>query len=150
MKKDISQITTYESGVIQSAAHRLTMKIKADFLDQYDLSPTQWFVIGHVYDAGDDGIRLNDLKRILDSTMPFVTNLVNNLESKGLLYKMNTTDDSRVKVAKLNPKHKKLVQEIEAGLREKLRVELYSKDSITREELATYISVLYKITGESV
>lgn len=149
MKKDISQITTYESGVVQSTAHRLTMRVKADYLAQYDLTPSQWFVIGYVYEAGTEGIRLNDLRIIIDSTMPNITNLVNHLEAKGILHKVSKLEDSRVKVARLNPKYKKLVEKIEAGLRTKLRQELYSNDHITREELAAYISVIYKIANGS-
>jgi DNA-binding MarR family transcriptional regulator len=146
MKKDISQITTYESGVVQSAAHRLTMKIKSDFLSQYGLTTMQWFVIGFAYDAGDAGIRLNSLMKTLDTTMPFITSLVNNLELKGYIHKTSDTTDSRIKIAKLNPKYQGEVEEIEGGLRDRLRDELYGHDGITRDELNAYISVIYKIS----
>jgi DNA-binding MarR family transcriptional regulator len=145
MKKDISQITTYESGVVQAAAHRLTMKIKTDYLSQYDLSVMQWFVIGFTYDAGIDGIRLSQLMKSLDTTMPFITNLVNTLELKGIINKVSDITDSRVKIAKLHPSYLSKVEEIETGLRETLRNELYRHDHITRDELSDYISVLYKI-----
>lgn len=146
MKKDISQITTYESGVVQSAAHRLTMKLKTDYLAQHDITAAQWFVIGFAHEAGDQGIRLNDLMQILGTTMPFITNTVNVLELKGILQKVSDTTDSRIKIAKINPGYRKQVEQIEAGLRDVLRNELYGHDSITREELQNYISVLYKIT----
>jgi DNA-binding MarR family transcriptional regulator len=146
MKKDISQITTYESGVVQSAAHRLTMKIKSDFLSQYGLTTMQWFIIGFAYDAGKTGIRLNSLMKYLDTTMPFITNLVNALELKGIIQKTSDTTDSRIKIARLNPSYKQEVEEIEAGLRAKLREELYTHDGITRDELNNYISVIYKIS----
>ena len=149
MKKDISQITTYESGVMQSTAHRLTMKVKSDYLTQYDLTPMQWFVIGYVYEAGSEGMRLNDLRKVIGSTMPFITNAVNHLEAKGILHKVSMLDDSRVKIAKLNPKYIKLVEKIEAGLRTKLRQELYDNDHISRDELSAYISVIYKIANDS-
>jgi len=148
MKKDISQITTYESGVVQSAAHRLMTRVKTTFLSQYDLTAMQWFVIGFAYDAGDVGIPLNDLRQKLDTTMPFVTNIVNLLESKGILHKISDTKDSRIKIARLNPSYYGTVEEIETGLRDALRDELYGKDSISREELSTYISVLYKMLGK--
>jgi len=145
MNKDISQIKTYESGVVQSAAHRLTMKLKTEYLAQYDLSVMQWFVIGFAYEAGTDGIRLNQLMKHLDTTMPFITTLVNTLELKSIIQKVSDTDDSRVKIAKLKPSYRPQVIKIEAGLRDKLREELYGNDNISREELSTYISVLYKI-----
>lgn len=141
----ISQITTYESGVMQSTAHRILSRIKSDYLSQFGLTSTQWYVIGFTYAAGSKGIRLNDLMQILDTSMPFITNIVNLLESKGILQKVSDTDDSRVKIARLNPKYESTVEEIENGLREELRVRLYREDHITREELATYIAVLYKI-----
>ena len=146
MKKDISQITTYESGVMQSTAHRVLTRIQSDFLSQYELTSTQWFVIGYLYNAGPDGARLNDLMNILDTTMPFITNTVNFLESKNILSKSSSTDDSRVKIARLNPSYESTVQEIEQGLREELRLRLYREDKISREQLSTYIDVLYKIT----
>lgn len=145
-KKDISQITTYESGIMQSAAHRVLTRVKTDYLSQFGITTTQWFVIGLAYDAGQQGIRLNDLMRALDTTMPFITNIVNMLESKGILQKVSDTTDSRVKIARLSPSYESTVEEIEQGLREELRVRLYREDHISREELATYISVLYKIS----
>jgi DNA-binding MarR family transcriptional regulator len=145
MDEDISQITTYQSGVMQSTAHRILTRIKTEYLSQYGLTPTQWFVIGYAYDAGTAGIRLNDLMKILDTTMPFITTVVNLLESKGILQKVSDTDDSRVKIARLSPSYHATVEEIESGLREELRLRLYREDHISREELAIYISVLYKI-----
>lgn len=145
-KKDISQITTYQSGVMQSSAHRILGRIKTEYLSQYGITSTQWFVIGYVYDAGDAGLRLNDLMKILDTTMPFITTIVNHLESKNILQKVSSTDDSRVKIARLNPAYSSTVEEIESGLREELRQKLYTDDHITREELSTYIKVLSKIT----
>jgi len=145
MDKDISQITTYQSGAMQSTAHRILKRINTEYLSQYGLTPTQWFIIGYAYDAGSNGIRLNDLMKILDTTMPFITTVVNMLESKGILQKVSDTGDSRVKIARLNPTYRTTVEEIEAGLREELRLRLYREDNINREELAAYIAVLYKI-----
>ena len=143
--KDISQISTYESGVMQSTAHRILSRINADYLSQYGLTPTQWFIIGFAYDAGAVGVQLSQLKDLLDTTMPFITTSINQLESKGIIQKVSHTEDSRVKIAKLNPLYVKTVKEIEAGLRDQLRADLYAKSDISREELSAYINVLYKI-----
>lgn len=145
MDKDISQITTYQTGVMQSTAHRILGRIKTEYLSQYGLTSMQWFVIGHVYDTGEAGIRLNDLMKILDTTMPFITTIVNLLETKGILHKVSDTKDSRVKIAILNANYRSTVEEIEDGLREELRARLYREDHISRQELQTYISVLAKI-----
>ena len=145
MNKDISQITTFESGVMQATAHRVLTRIMTDYLSQFGLTSTQWYVIGHVSQAGGDGIRLNDLMHILDTTMPFITNTVNLLESKGILQKVSSSDDSRVKIARLSPNYKKRAEQIEEGLRDELRQRLYREDNINRDELSAYITVLYKI-----
>lgn len=145
MEKDIAQITTYESGIMQSTAHRVLGRIKSEYLSQYGLTSMQWFTIGLIYDAGEKGLRLNTLMKTLDTTMPYITNVVNNLELKGVLHKISDTKDSRVKLAVLNPKYRATVKEIESGLRKELRTKLYSQDHINREELATYVAVLYKI-----
>lgn len=146
MGKDLSQITTYQSGVMQSSAHRILGRIKTEFLSQYGLTSMQWFVVGYVYDAGSNGIRLNDLMKALDTTMPFITTIITMLESKNILHKVSDTTDSRVKIAILNPHYQSTVEEIEQGLREELRSRLYREDNISRAELNTYIGVLYKIT----
>lgn len=146
MDKDISQITTYQSGVLQSSAHRALGRVKSDYLSQYGLTGMQWFAIGFIYDAGENGIRLNDLMRLLDTTMPFITGLINGLESKDIIYKVSDTKDSRVKIAILNPSYRRTVVTIEEGLRDELRQRLYNEGNITRAELQAYISVLYKIT----
>jgi DNA-binding MarR family transcriptional regulator len=145
MNKDISQITTYQSGVIQSTAHRILGRVKTEYLSQYDLTSMQWFVIGHLYDAGPSGMKLGDLMRILDTTMPFITTIINTLEAKGIITKTSDLHDSRVKIAVISPSYQATVEEIEQGLREELRQRLYRDDHISREELSTYIKVLYKI-----
>lgn len=147
IKKDISQISTYRSGVAQAAAHRLMNRFIADYLLAYDLTPMQWFTLGYIYDCGDEGCRLSDLARALDTTLPFVTNTINLLESKGAVRKITHTGDSRIKLVSITPRYRKTIQEIEAGLRERMREKLYSENHITRDELQAYIHVLYKILG---
>jgi DNA-binding MarR family transcriptional regulator len=149
MNKDISQIETYESGIMQATAHRILGQIQSSYLSQYDLTATQWHVIGYLYQAGTDGIRLTDLMNKLDTSMPFITNTVNLLNSKGILQKVTHTDDNRVKIARLNPEYRSTVEEIEEGLREELRSRLYADSGITRQELSAYIAVLYKIAQKN-
>lgn len=146
-KKDISRITTYQSGVAQAAAHRLINRVVTDFLLAYGLTPMQWFAIGFVYDTGTAGIRPSDLARSLDTTLPYVTNTINTLEAKGILTKKAHSGDSRIKLISVAPSFRATVDEIESGLRARLRDELYSDDHISRDELQAYIHVLYKILG---
>tara|TARA_B100002049_G_C16029422_1_gene353882 strand:+ start:471 stop:935 length:465 start_codon:yes stop_codon:yes gene_type:complete len=147
-EKDIGQISTYHSGVAQASAHRRMNRIKTDFLLSYGLSPMQWFAIGYIYDAGEHGVRMSDLAKSLETTLPYITNTIAILEGKGIISKKSHEGDSRIKLLCVNKSYKKTVVEIESLLRQRLREELYGEDHISRDELATYIHVLYKIIGK--
>ncbi len=144
-EKDLSQITTYQSGVIQAAAHRVLNRVVSDFLLQYDLTAMQWFIIGHIYDRGDAGLRMTDLTKLLDTSLPYTTNTINLLESKEIVRKKIHQKDSRTKLVSITPSYRSTVEEIEIGLREQMREQLYKSNRISREELQAYIDVLYKI-----
>lgn len=142
---DIASITTYQSGIAQASAHRLINREMARFLVPYDLTCMQWFMIGYVYDAGEDGVRLTDLMHLLDTKLPFITNSINLLESRGIVQKRSHETDNRVKLVSIVPSYRDTVHEIEAHLRDELRHLLYDNDAISREELSAYITVLYKM-----
>lgn len=144
-KKDISRITTYQSGVAQASAHRLIGRVTSDFLLEYGISKMEWFVLGLIYDAGQAGARVSHLMRQLDTTLPYITNTVNSLQSKGFITKIAHAGDSRIKLIRIADDKDNLVETIETGLRQRLRKELYRDDHITRNELTSYIRVLFKI-----
>ena len=148
-KKDISQITTYQSGLIQAAAHRAINRIVSDYLLQHGLTAMQWFTIGCIYDAGDNGIRLSDLMKRLQTTLPFVTNTVTLLESKGIVRKVTHAGDSRIKLVSISPDYRDTIAHIEDELRTHMRAVLYNQDGISRDELQDYITVLYKIADHT-
>ncbi len=148
-KIDISQIATYQSGIVQASAHRIISRVVSDYLLKHGLTAMQWFAIGTIYDAGSEGIRLSDLTRKLSTTLPYVTNMVSLLESKGMVHKVTHAGDSRIKLVSIAPKYKRTVDGIERELREHMRSNLYEIDGISREELQTYIAVLYKIVRHS-
>ena len=146
-QKDMANITTYQSGIAQATAHRVINRVVSDYLTRYDLTAMHWFIIGHIRDAREAGISLGDLRFIIGTTLPYMTNTINILEEKSLITKKNHEKDARIKVVTLLPETIALVDEIESGLRDELRKTLYSEDTISRQELQTYITVLYKIIG---
>lgn len=145
---DISQIATYQSGIAQASAHRVINRIVSDYLLKHGLTAMQWFALGTIYDAGNDGVRLSDLTRKLSTTLPYVTNMVALLESKGMIRKVAHAGDSRIKLVSVAPKYKRTVETIERELRDHMRTNLYEMDGISRDELQAYISVLYKIVRQ--
>lgn len=146
---DISQIATYQSGIAQASAHRLINRMVSDYLLKHGLTAMQWFALGTIYDAGSSGIRLSDLTRKLSTTLPYVTNMVALLESKGMVRKVAHVGDSRIKLVSVSPKYKRTIESIERELRDHMRANLYDNDGISRDELQSYISVLYKIVRQN-
>jgi hypothetical protein len=66
---DLSKITTYQTGVIQSAAFRSLRKHTDACLKNHGITTMQWFVIGTILDAEPDGMRITDLSRVVDTTL---------------------------------------------------------------------------------
>jgi DNA-binding MarR family transcriptional regulator len=142
---DLAAITTYESGVVQSTAYRVLGKHVTEILKKHDVTMMQWFVLGTIYSSGTGGIRLTDLAKKVDTGLPFLTNLINLLERKNMVYRVSNQEDSRSKFVVVTPDFSRKCRTIEADLREGLRESLYKH--ISREDLATYIKVLYQIAS---
>lgn len=139
---DLAKITTYQSGVVQSAAHRQLKKLTDSCLQKHGLTTMQWFIVGTVLDSGKSGIRITDLAKKLDTTLSFLTHVVNLLESKKILTRVAHQDDSRSKMVAVSKKFRPKCSAIEKDLRNELRKKLYAK--ISPEELRVYIKVLYQ------
>ena len=142
---DISQITTYQSGVAQASAFRAINRSVSDFLLTYGLTRMQWYVIGLTRDAGAGGIRISDLARKLHTTVPYITNTLSSLEHRGIVEKLPHAGDSRIKLVSIADSYLPTVDTIESSLRDHLRQHLYDEQHITRDELSAYIHVLYKL-----
>jgi DNA-binding MarR family transcriptional regulator len=144
---DLSKITTYQSGVIQSAAFRALKKHTDDCLREYDITTMQWFIIGTLLDAGPKGMRITDLSYKVDTTLSFLTNTVNLLESKGMLVRLEHASDNRARMVTVSKSFRPKCKSIERDLRAKLRKSLYSK--ISSDDLRVYIKVLYQLSNLS-
>lgn len=140
----LSNLTTYQVGAMEAAAHRALRTHKDGCLQKHGLSGMQWYIIGSVLDTGDQGSRITDLAKQLDTTLAFLTNTVNLLESKDMLVRSANGSDSRSRIIKVSPKFVPVCHQIEAELRKELRSSIYSK--VTPEELRTYIKVMAKFT----
>lgn len=140
----IGDMTTYKVGALQAAANRSLKKLGDQLLKEYGISSMQWHIIGSVLDAGKEGARISDLAQSLDTTLPFLTNNVNLLESKGILERKNSSSDGRSRLVTVSAKFLPVCKEIEINLRAKLRDSLYSK--VTPEELHTYLKTLIKFS----
>ena len=140
----LSELTTYQVGAIESAAHRALRQHKDELLKTYDMTGMDWYIVGAVSDAGEAGIRLTDLAEMLGTTMGFVTKAIKLLEAKNILYRKANAKDARSSYIALNANYHDTVEEIETALRAKLRESIYGH--VTPEELLTYIQVMEKFS----
>lgn len=140
----MSDLKTYQVGVIEAAAHRALRQHKDALLKNYNLTGVEWYTVGTVSDAGDAGVRATDLAKALGTTMGFLTKTVTMLEAKGYLFRRANPEDARSTYICFNDEKRAMVDEIEEALRERLRTSIYSL--ITPEELQVYIHSLDKFS----
>lgn len=141
---DISNITTYQAGVAQSSAYRNLNKLFSAMLKTYDLTSMQWFVLGTIFDSGENGIQLTQLSTKLQTGLPFITNTINLLQSKGMVERRNSLTDSRSKSVFIAESFIPTCRQIEADLRGKMRTSVYGR--ISQEDLTVYLRVLYQLS----
>jgi DNA-binding MarR family transcriptional regulator len=140
---ELAHVTTYQSGLMQSKAHRTLNAYFARCLKTHNLTAMQWFIIGAVKDAGEHGITMSELAKVLGSTLPTLTEAASLLELKGWLNKKSHATDGRARMIVLSPDKYAQCDAIEQDLRVQLRKTIYAK--INQADLATYVNVLYKL-----
>lgn len=134
-------IPTYLSGQIQSKAYRVLRIHVTDSLAQYDLNPTQWSLLGVVFEARD-GIRLAKVAHILGVKAPLITNMAKELIRRGLIKKVDHHSDARAKLLVIELKGKLVIERVEAALRQELGSLL---KGVSQEDLNSYQKVLEAI-----
>jgi DNA-binding MarR family transcriptional regulator len=144
--ESLRSLPTYTAGIAQASAYRLLKKFTEDCISEHDLTMMQWYIIGTVNDSDPEkGLSVGDLAALLDTGLPYITNTINTLESRGIVERRCCKDDSRIKRIYLCEQYASVVTEIEEEMRKRMRATLY-KD-ITPKELLTYMKVLYKLNA---
>jgi DNA-binding MarR family transcriptional regulator len=140
-------IPSYVSGTIYVTAYRTLRGRIAACLQRFDLTPTTWSLLGIVMQARD-GVRLNEVARILSVKAPLVTMLANELIDKGIVNRIPHHIDKRAKLLVMTPKGKKFVSSVEREMDKELK---YLLSGVTEHELQAYKKVLDTIikNGES-
>lgn len=144
---ELGNVTTYQAAVYQARAHRYLKDVQNKILKNHGLTMMQWVVLGLVHDAGKSGIRVSDLAAALDTTQAFITGIVNSLDAKGYISRVQSTSDNRSRLVVLVPKYKRTVRKIETNVRTAMQAKMY--DKATPEELQIYLSVLEKFAKDS-
>ncbi len=144
---DLKAVTTYQALVYQSRANRTVKAFIQQTLREHNLTMMQWSVLGFVKDAGKEGIRISDLAEKIDSSLAFITNSVNALEEKGMVYRIGHETDNRAKLVCVTPKYRLRLDQIE----EELRVQLstWFAKYIDKKELETHFKVLKDLAQQT-
>lgn len=142
----IQSITSYQSAVIQSRAHRVIKDTLAQALRSHGVTMMQWSVIGLVADAGKNGVRISDLARSLNTSLAFVTTSVNVLEGKSIVFREGHSKDNRAKLVRLNPNFASKVAAIEADVLKYQQATLYSH--LNPHDLLVYFKVLQQVASQ--
>ena len=142
-KFDIGSLTTYRAGAAQAAMHRMVQKMTDDILRPFGVTKMQWMIIGAVMDAGKAGVRISDIADTLGTTIAYLTNSINILESRNILERRDNLEDSRSKLVSVVPSYLDTCKLIETTMRKELRKSIYSK--VDREEFITYWKVLFQL-----
>lgn len=139
----ITNLATYQAGLIEASSHRNTLKICDEVLNSYELTTMQWLLIGAIFDSSSNEIRLTDLADKLNTGLPYLTNMINHLEHRSIIKRLNNKRDSRAKTIILTPKYSKQIPTIEKELRQQLRNSFYSK--VSEKDFATYLKVMIEL-----
>lgn len=136
---NLTNITTYHAGATQAYVNRNLQKVCDVILKPFGITKMQWLIIGNVLDGGKDGVRISDLAERLGTNMPYLTNAINLLESRGILTRTEHTSDNRSKLIVVRDDFAAKCPEIEAALRDGLRKTIYA--NIDPVEFSIYIKV---------
>jgi DNA-binding MarR family transcriptional regulator len=137
-------ISTYQTGLLQSKAHRALSTFMTESLNQSDISLPQWAVLGVLFD--DDNSRPYKIANMLGVRPPVATSVINELENKKLVVRKPHATDNRATVISLTRKGKALVGKVETRLRKELHGFL---DDVTPPELVVYMRVMAKLAAKS-
>lgn len=128
---------SYNISTLQGKAHKTLQICITKCLTKYNLSLPEWKVLGQLYDQKH--LRVADLSIILGYDASFVTNIIDALESKGILQRKTSKTDLRVKRIVITQTAKTLIPTIESEIWKMLHILL---QDISQKELVSYMKTL--------
>ena len=134
-------LPTYLTGTVQTQAYRVLREHVYAVLNNYDLTPTYWSMLGVIHEARD-GIRQVEIARLLHVKAPLITAMAKQLETRELVQSVQNQFDARAKLLALTPQGRKFMKQIEHELNERLGTLL---QGLTEQDMQTYHHVLTTI-----
>lgn len=106
---------TSTSGLLFTRAHKAVRARIYALLEQYELNPSYWSILG-ITAGAPEGVRLASVAKQMDVKAPLVTVLAGDLIDRGLIQRIPHHTDRRAKLLVITPKGRKLATEVEAKL----------------------------------
>lgn len=114
---------------------------------EFDLTASQTFTLIYLFKAHERGVQVHqkDIEDAMDISNPSVTGILNRLEHKGLIHRVASTKDARVKNIVVSEQ----ALELDKILREKFKEnEEELVTALNDEEIACMQSCLLKMLGQ--
>ena len=136
-------IATYQTGTLESKAHRVFTTLMTESLQRYELSIPQWSVLGVLHEYEDQ--RPYQIADVLGVRPPVTTALINELEVKKLIVRKVHASDNRATIIALTRQGRQLVSKAERHMQKDLQRLL---GDITVPEMSVFIRVLTKLAAK--
>jgi DNA-binding MarR family transcriptional regulator len=134
-------LPTYITGTTQTKAYRLLREHVYGVLEQYDLTPTYWSMLGVIMQARD-GVRQAEIARTMHVKAPLVTAMARKLQDRDIVQSVQNQFDARAKLLAVTPSGKKFIKTVEIDLHHTLDKLLVG---LTENDLRAYHKVLTTI-----
>jgi DNA-binding MarR family transcriptional regulator len=134
-----TQLPTYKSGLLWAKTYRILRLKVSETLQKYQLTMTEWALLGKLFESKENGVHLADIAAALGVEPPLVTTMVSQLEKKGLLGRKEDIRDRRAKYIYLTDQGKELVPQVEETMQTTIG-ELMK--GLSEEEVTTFLRVL--------
>jgi DNA-binding MarR family transcriptional regulator len=105
-------LSSYERGLLFSQAHTAVRQRIYDVLENYELTPSTWAVLG-IANRSPEGVRLANVARQMNVKAPLITMLTNDMIEKNLIKRVPHHFDGRAKLLIPTLKGKQLASVIE-------------------------------------
>ncbi len=132
---------SYQSGLLFTQAHQLVRTRVYGILEQYQLNPSYWSILGATI-AAPEGTRLASVAKAMGVKAPLVTMLSNDLIERGLINRVPHHTDKRAKLLIPTAKGRKLATEIEKRLNTEIALLL---NGLTDAEMRSFQKTLETI-----
>jgi DNA-binding MarR family transcriptional regulator len=131
-------IPSYLSGAVFMQAYRILRMQVVNCLNEFDLTPTSWVLLG-LLEQSPDGMRLSHIAKRLNVKAPLVTNMAHRLLEEGLINRIPHHTDKRAKLLVLTSKGKQFMAQVEKQMEGTLSALL---NGVSEQDLVSYKKVL--------